>query len=136
MSVYFFLWNPKKDSDSFEEFDEVQQSGQSYDTFWICPSTRPKPGDIAIMQRTGSKNNGVFAKGTVTAGTSEGEDAKKRVELSLDSFLPIGQEIPREEILKRAKYTKNWCPMSSGNVVPEPIVRAIDAIWKERVRRM
>ncbi len=135
MSVYFFVWNPEKDQDSFEDFDDVQQAavrGQPYLTDWICRSTRPQPGDIAIMQRTGSKDNGVFAKGIVEMGTYVEDDGKKHVKLSLTSFLPIGQEIPRKEIRRRAKYTKNWCPMSSGEVAPEQIVRAIDAIWEER----
>jgi hypothetical protein len=135
MSVYFFLWNPKKDPDSFVDYDEVQRdalAGEPYLTDWICPSTRPEPGDLAILQRTGTKYNGVFATGIVTRGTFEDEDGVKRVELSLDSFLPLGQEIPREEIVRRAKYAKNWCPMASGNVVPGPLVRAIDALWEER----
>ncbi len=135
MSVYFFLWNPKKNPESFVNYDEVQEdasAGVPYDTDWICPSTKPVPGDIAIMQRTGARNNGVFALGYVTRGSFEDENGVKCVELSLDSLLPLGQEIPREEIVRRAKYAKNWCPMASGNVVPRPIARAIDALWEER----
>jgi hypothetical protein len=135
MSVYFFLWNPKKDPESFTDFDEIQEAaaaGVSYDTGWICPSTQPEPGDLAIMQRTGPENNGVFAMGYVKRGSFEDENGIKCVELSLDTFLPLGQEITREEIIRQAKYAKNWCPMSSGNVVPGPIVRAIDALWEKR----
>lgn len=135
MSVYFFLWNPEKDPDSFVNYTKVQRAalgGKPYATNWICPSTRPKPGDTAIMQRTGRKNNGVFATGIVTVGTYEDEDGVRCVELSLDSFLPLGKEIPRDEIVGRAKYTENWCPMSSGNEVPGPLVRAIDELWGER----
>lgn len=135
MSVYFFLWNPEMDPDSFVNFAKVQRDargGKPYLTDWICPSTRPQPGDTAIMQRTGRKNNGVFATGIVTVGTHEHENGVRCVGLSLDKFLPVGKEIPRAEIIARAKHTGNWCPMSSGNEVPGTLVRAIDELWQER----
>ncbi|QDU21708.1 Serine/threonine-protein kinase StkP [Urbifossiella limnaea] len=135
-TVYFFLWNPKLDPNSFADYDEVQRNallGQPYSSQWICPSTRPRPGDVAIMQRTGNAHNGVFAKGIVTSEPFD-DDGTRVVELSLDSFLPIGKEIPREEIVREAKFTKNWAPMSSGNVVPEPITQAILSLWGNRVQ--
>jgi predicted Abi (CAAX) family protease len=70
MNVYLFLWNPKKDTGSFRNYDKVQsnaRAGKPYSAQWICPSTRPRPGDIAIVQRTGNRNNGMFAKGTVVS---------------------------------------------------------------------
>jgi hypothetical protein len=135
MGVYLFLWNPDKDDGSFVDYEQIQEAaavGQPYCTDWICPSTRPEPGDLAIMQRTGPRNNGVFALGCVTKGTFEDANGVRCVGLSFDTFLPLGQEISRQEILDRANHLKPWSPMASGNTVPGPIVRAIDSLWEER----
>ena len=51
MSVYFFLWNPKINPESFVDFDAVQEDaegGVPYETDWICPSMKPEP---VLVQR-------------------------------------------------------------------------------------
>lgn len=135
MIAYFFLWNPKKDPDSFRNYERVRRNAEArhpYVTRWICPSKQPRPGDVAIVQRTGSKDNGVFAKGIVTSEPFEDDEGTRVVALKLDSFLPIGREIPREEIITAAQYPGTWSPMASGNVVPEPLYDAIQTIWSKR----
>lgn len=135
MVPYLFLWNPKKDSKSFTNYERVQQearAGRSYTSRWICPSKQPRPGDIAFVQRTGSVNNGIFAKGIVTAEPFENDEGTRVVALRLDLFLPIGQEIPREEIVAFAEYKARWSPMASGNVINESIYSAIQTIWASR----
>lgn len=135
MTPYLFLWNPKMDPDSFVEYEKVQsnaKNGIPYQSTWICPSKQPQPNDIAIVQRTGSKNNGIFAKGTVTYGQYEDEDGTRIIEFELDSFLPLGKEIPRKEIVEHAGYEKNWQPMASGNIIPEPLYNAILELWENR----
>ena len=132
---YLFLWNPKKDSGSFSDYERVLReagAGHAYVTRWICPSKQPRPGDVAILQRTGSKDNGVFAKGFVTGEPFEGDDGIRVVMLKFDSFLPVGREIPREEIIATAKHEGTWSPMASGNIIPEPIHQAIQTIWGMR----
>ena len=134
MIPYFFLWNPKKDPDSFQDYERIQReavAGRPYVTGWFCPSKRPRPGDVAILQRTGSKANGVFAMGTVTRGPYDAR-GRQAVRLKLDSFLPIGKEISREEIVRTGNYQKKWMPMASGNVVPDPIYQAIQRLWNQR----
>lgn len=135
MIPYFFLWNPKKDPDSFTNFERVRtdaEIGRPYETRWICPSKQPRPGDVAIVQRTGTKNNGIFAKGIVTSEPYENDEGLRVVSLRLDSFLPVGEEIPREEIISAANYERPWMPMASGNVVPEPLYQAIQTLWSKR----
>jgi predicted HNH restriction endonuclease len=88
---------------------------------------------VAILQRTGSKDNGVFARGIVTSEPYEDHRGIRVAALKLDSFLPIGKEIPREEIVRIASYQKNWMPMASGNVVPDPIYQAIQTLWRKRI---
>ncbi len=135
--AYLFLWNPKKDSESFEDYDQVLRnaaSGKSYTTRWICPSIKPKNGDLAIVQRTGTTNNGVFAKGHVTHAPFD-DSGTRVVGLKLDSFLPIGSEISRMEIVKAANYKKNWTPMASGNIIPDQLLDAIQSLWAARSGR-
>lgn len=135
MTPYFFLWNPKRDSESFQDYERVRgnaDAGRPYVTRWICPSKQPRPGDIAILQRTGSKDNGVFAKGVVTSNPYENDDGVRVVDLKFESFLPVGKEIPREEIIATARFKKPWMPFASGNVVPEPLYQAIQTIWSNR----
>ncbi len=132
---YFFLWNPKKDPDSFENYDGVQKGAladRPYSTQWICPSTKPRTGDIAIVQRTGNQNNGVFAKGVVTDKPHVDDNGVRVVGLELNMFLPIGEEISREEIITAANYSAKWMPMASGNVIPEQITQAILSLWNKR----
>ncbi len=108
------------------------EAGRAYVTRWICPSRQPRPGDVAILQRTGSRDNGVFAKGMVTSEPFENDNGIRVVSLRLDSFLPVGEEIPREEIVATANYQRPWMPMASGNVVPEPLHEAIQTLWIKR----
>lgn len=135
MAAYLFLWSPKKDPDSFTNYAEVQRhaaSGRGYTARWICPSTKPRAGDIAIVQRTGKKQNGVFATGVVTRGPYDSTDGNRVVGLKLDSFLPLGSEISRTEIVLLADYKKNWAPQASGNAVPDQIFHAIRSLWAAR----
>ena len=80
------------------------------------------------MQRTGSKYNGIFARGEVTHGSHSGDDAQV-VGLSLDEFLPVGSEIPRTQIITLADYEAPWSPMASGDAIPEQILAAIKELW-------
>lgn len=137
MNFYFFLWNPEKDTDSFADYDKIQsnaRAGLPYSVQWICPAKSPQYGDVAIVQRTGNKNNGVFAKGSVAGSSYLDENNIRRIGLKLDSFLPIGKEISREEIVAEANYRnrKKWMPMASGNIVPEQLTQAILSLWDER----
>lgn len=135
MTPYLFLWNPKVDTDSFDDYESIiedAENGFPYGRIWNCPSKQPLPGDIAIVQRTGIKNNGIFAKGIVTQPFFEDDDGTRVIGFELDSFLPIGMEIPRKEIIEAANYAKNWQPMASGNVIPEPLFNAIISIWDKR----
>jgi hypothetical protein len=132
MPAYLFLWNPTKDVHSFRNFAQVLASakaGEPYLTRWICPSRRPQPGDVAYLQRTGPKNNGLFARGVVKKEAYIGDDGTQVVDLRLDCFLPIGAQIPRAEIVARANHSGNWMPMASGNVIPDPIEAAIETLW-------
>ncbi len=136
MSHYLFLWNPEKDEYSFHNYAEVLSNaatGKPYVTRWICPSKRPQPGDVAYMQRTGPKDNGLFARGVVKQGAHIGDDGMQVVKLILEEFLPIGSEIPRKTIVSQSKYKGTWSPMASGNVVPDEILEAIESLWPEVV---
>jgi hypothetical protein len=134
VDTYLFLWNPSRDVNSFRKFDTIQanaDSGTAYATKWVCPSKKPQPGDIALMQRTGRTNNGIFARGSVTKGAFESTDGKQFVKLRLDSFLPLGLEISRKSAMTRAGYQNIWGPQASGSLVPPEIAIALDALWKE-----
>lgn len=133
MSAYLFLWNPSTDPEAFKDYAAVcakAARGQAYETFWRCPSLQPQPGDAAFMQRTGPRDNGLFAVGTVTKATHFNSRGHRGVRLKLSAFLPIGSEIPREDIVKRARWRKPWRPMASGTVILDPLLRAINALWK------
>lgn len=131
MSSYLFLWNPSKDQRSFRDYERVMadaSAGKPYVTKWICPSRRPSPGDVAYVQRTGLRSNGVFARGVVTQGAHQGEGIQV-VGLRLHEFLPIGSELGRSQIVAQAGYDAPWTPMASGNVIPERILAAIERLW-------
>ncbi len=135
LNAYFFVWNPQKDPESFSKFEKIiadSKLGKPYRRRWICPSRQPQPGDQAFLQRTGPKDNGVFAKGTVTSAQYMRNDGVLAVDLSLTSLLRIGFEIPRDDIKERAKIGYNWAPMASGNVIPSEILAAIEELWAER----
>lgn len=135
MPAYLFLWNPTTDPDSFSSFARIcadAVGGRPYKTRWICASTKPKKDDVSVMQRTGPKNNGVFARGVVTKGTYD-DDGTRVVQLSLDDFLPVGQEPPRSESTGVAKYEARWMPMASGNMIPGQLYQAILDLWQQRV---
>jgi 5-methylcytosine-specific restriction endonuclease McrA len=137
MPAYLFLWNPKKDPASFTHFERVRTeaaTGTPYQTRWICPSRQPRKGDVAFVQRTGERHNGVFARGVVVRAPYDHQGVQV-VRLSLDSFLPLGGELARSVIVAKAEYEKPWMPMASGNVIPEPILEAIQALWPEPVGR-
>lgn len=131
MQSYLFLWNPTKDTHSFDDYDQVvadATAGKPYSTKWICRSRRPLPGDVAYMQRTGPKDNGIFARGVVTHGAHLGDDAQV-VGLSLVEFMPVGGEIPRTQIIALADCEAPWSPMASGDAIPEQILAAIKELW-------
>lgn len=133
MPTYLFLWNPKRDPESFKDFDRVcadAAEGKPYKTRWICPSRQPRIGDVAYLQRTGNKHNGVFARGVVVRESHE-DRGTRVVGLSLDSFLPLGRELARSAIVAKGEYDKPWMPMASGNVVPVPILAAIQSLWPD-----
>lgn len=132
MPAYLFLWNPRQDNASFRDFDQVcadAATGLPYETSWTCPSRNPQPGDIALLQRTGREHNGVFAIGVITRGAYE-QRGVQVVGLRLDSFLPLGEELSRADIVATARYERPWMPMASGNIVPEPLLEAILKLWK------
>lgn len=134
MTAYLFLWNPKKDPQSFRDYERVcadAKAGRPYETRWICRSKQPQLGDTAYLQRTGDKNSGVFAKGVVTRGRFKYRDTQV-VRLRLDMFLPLGSEIPKTDIVADSGYERNWMPMASGNRIPEPLLRAIETLWGKR----
>ena len=134
MTAYLFLWNPKKDKQSFREYERVcadASQGQPYETPWICPSKQPGNGDIAFLQRTGDKNNGIFAKGVITRSAFNVRGTQV-VDLRLDKFLPLNGEIPRSEIVAASGYERPWTPMASGNVIPDLIYQAIQLLWEGR----
>lgn len=131
--AYLFLWNPKEDKNSFKDFDQVlsdAQAGRAYKTPWICPSKQPLEGDLAFIQRTGPADNGIFARGYVTRGAHMVRGTQK-VELSLEAFLPIGQELTRQTIVDQANYEQPWMPMSSGNRLPAEILQAMELLWRD-----
>lgn len=134
MAAYLFLWNPKKDPQSFRDYERVcadAKAGRPYETRWLCRSKQPQAGDTAYVQRTGDTNSGVFAKGVVTRGRFKYLDTHF-VRLRLDMFLPLGSEVPKTETVAVSGYKRNWMPMASGNVIPEPLLRAIQTLWSRR----
>jgi hypothetical protein len=121
VSAYFFLWNPQKDTLSFRNFDKVvaqSLAGKPCQRRWICPSKQLRKGDEAFLQRTGRTNNGVFARGTVLSEPFEGNDGVRVVELEFESFLPIGLEISRDDVVEEARFQGHWAPYASGNIIP------------------
>jgi hypothetical protein len=127
MPAYLFLWNPETDRVSFRNFDRVRAdaaAGRPYRTRWICPSRKPQPGDIAFVQRTGKEHNGLFARGVVTRGAYK-DRGTQVVQLSLDSFLPLGEELPRADIVAAAGYERRWMSMASGTTISESLLEAI-----------
>jgi 5-methylcytosine-specific restriction protein A len=136
MNAFLFLWNPSKDTASFRDYDQVcrdAERGRSYETRWICPSRQPQAGDLVFIQRTGSMHNGVFARGRIARAPFE-HRGTQYVQLSLDAFLPIGSEIPRPRIIATAEYHRSWAPMASGNRLPDPLLTAIETLWKKATR--
>jgi 5-methylcytosine-specific restriction enzyme A len=136
MRAFLFLWNPSKDKASFRDYDQVCRDAAKncpYETRWICPSRQPRAGDVVFIQRTGSMHNGVFARGRIAQAPFE-HRGTQYVQLSLDTFLPIGSEIPRPRIIATAEYRRSWAPMASGNRLPVPLLTAIETLWKKATR--
>lgn len=132
MKAFIFLWNPEIDSNSFINYKKVLEdsiNGSSYVTEWICRSTKPKPGDTAILKRSGKINNGIFARGTVTKSMYLNDDGRKLVTLKIDEFLPHGMEIPLKEVKQIANWDKPWNPASSGETIRDPLFVAIEKLW-------
>lgn len=135
MSAYFFVWNPEQDDVSFRGFDRVVArclAGKPYIRNWICRSKRPCQGDQFYLQRTGRYDNGVFARGTIRAERFETDDGERVVTLEISSILPLGLEIPRDEITGKARFAVHWAPYASGDVIPDEILRSIDSLWATR----
>ena len=133
MNAYLFLWNPARDDQSFHDFDQVQSdahAGKPYLTRWICPSTKPQPGDLAFVQRTGKENNGIFARGIVTSNPVKNDEGRRVVQLKLESFLPLNSEIKREALLAQSEYQYAWGPQASGTIIPPDLVNAITELWQ------
>jgi len=134
MATYLFMWNPGRDPVSFKGYSRVLEKSRNaipYETKWICQSGKPKPGDVAYMQRTGPTNNGFFARGTVLASTKPDGDTK-RLRLRLTDFLPLGKEISRAEAIARSSFAAKWAPQASGLEIPGPIEAAIEELWAKR----
>ena len=111
MAAYIFLWNPKTDPDSFENYERVlaeAAAARPYETRWICPSTRPRKGDIAFMQRTGPKNNGVFASlrslGRLARPRNAGEEVVVVRELQNTQILDVLRAVLRRIVRSQAEH--------------------------------
>ena len=133
MNAYLFLWNPARDQKSFRNYAKVQsdaRAGKAYVTGWICPSTKPQPGDIAFVQRTGRLNNGIFARGTVTSNPAKDGSGTRVVDLSLDSFLPLDSEISRDALLGESQFQAAWGPQASGTTIPPDLVDTLVGFWR------
>jgi len=133
MNAYLFLWNPARDDQSFHDYDQVQSdahAGKPYLTGWICPSTKPQPGDLAFLQRTGKENNGIFARGIVTSNPIKNDEGRRVVRLKLESFLPLNSEIKREALVAQSQYQYAWGPQASGTIIPPDLVNAITELWQ------
>ena len=131
--AYLFLWNPAQDTESFQHFDQVQQdaaAGKPYLERWICRSNRPRPGDIAIIQRTGRSNNGVFGRGTIVSECEPDDDGTPRISIELDQFLPLGSELSRSRLIEQCGYASAWAPQATGTLIPDEIVQAISFLWQ------
>ncbi len=124
MASYLFLWNPAIDPGSFTSYEKLVQTTSPklpYKTPWICPSKQPKPGDQAYIKRTGRKNNGLFAKGLVIAGPyARKSDGRQCVKLSLESMLPLGNEIAGTVLQTPPLDSTFWNSQASGiRIKPE-----------------
>jgi hypothetical protein len=132
VTSYLFFWNPSQDPESFCDYDQVRsdaQTGKVYKTRWKCPSKKPLPGEIAFMQRTGNKGNGIFARGVVVSKVYDDENGVRVVDLQLDSFLPLELTIPRDTVVAQAEYHDSWQRQSSGTVIPPDLVNALELLW-------
>lgn len=133
MAAYLFLWNPARDTDSFKSYEKLVRETSSkrpYPTRWICPSTRPGPGDDAYMKRTGTKNNGMFAKGRVTRGPyARPSDGLQCVDLSIESFLPLGEEITGPDFMSPPLNATYWNPQASGTRIKPESADALEDRW-------
>jgi 5-methylcytosine-specific restriction protein A len=133
MAAYLFLWKPTTDRASFTNYEELVRatsSEQPYDTPWICPSTNPKPGDDAYMKRTGTKNNGLFARGSVTHGPyARTSDGLQCVKLSLESMLPLGKEVTGSALMSAPLNATYWNPQASGTRIKPESAKALERLW-------
>ena len=132
--AYLFLWNPDQDKTSFANYERVLQNvkaGRSYHVNWVCPSRRPRIGDIAYVQRTGRLNNGIFARGRVVSEPDlRDDDGIRGVDLDLSEFLPLGHEIPRQLVIDTAEFGSRWGPQASGTLIPVTLQHALETLWE------
>lgn len=133
MTAYLLLWNPVVDPESFTNYEElvrVTSSEHPYKTPWICPSTRPRPGDQAYMKRTGPKNNGLFARGRVVGSPyKRGSDGLRCVKLSLESILPLGKEIAGPVLQIPPLSATFWNSQASGVLIKPESIQELDRLW-------
>lgn len=137
MTAYLFLWNPKIDPASFEDYEELAEYTsleRPYNTRWICPSKRPRPGDLAYVKRTGPRNNGLFARGTVVGKPNrDNRDGIQCVKLSLNSLLPLGQEVGAQ-VLKRPPLSATfWNTQGSGMLIRPESEQELDRLWQRAI---
>jgi len=131
MQAYLFLWNPSVDPDSFIDYEVLTQEINTispYETNWICPSTRPRPGDRVYMKRTGVKNNGLFARGWVVSMPFE-SDGIRSVQLRIESILPLGNEINKSVLDEPVLNATHWTPQASGTTIKPESAELLERIW-------
>ena len=124
MAVWLLTWNPKKFDHSFAEEAASVARGDTVFERWSCGNTkRCVVGDRVIMLRQGVEPRGVFASGTVTKGSAEGEhwdDAVGRVtryvEFRFDTLVDPGTTgcVPIVALKNSVPTRVNWATQASG----------------------
>lgn len=137
-------WNPSGwNWADYHEAAVKTHSGDSYEDYWTCASTKVQPGDrvFLIMLGTGEKN-GIIASGYATSGSYEDEHwnpekaaqgkKAKRINVRFD-WISDYETNPylKQSDLKELFPDQEWSPMGSGISIQEQYVSQLEEEWKK-----
>lgn len=144
--TWLLSWNPSGwNWTDYHEAAVKTHTGDSYEDYWTCASTKVQPGDrvFLILLGTGEKN-GIIASGHATSGNFEGEHwdpekaaqgkKAKRINVRFD-WISDYETDPylKQSDLRELFPGQEWSPMGSGISIQDQYVSRLEEEWAKAI---